>query len=918
MQVFRDTTERPASAWRWWLVLALVTAYVFAPGPYRGIFSGLPLSSKATALFTALTILAIFTGMFRPYRRIHGAWPIALLVLIGLKLFLAPALVTSGWRGTYRTAVRRADKTYSPLVTQYFLGPGPIANTFRIDPVIAFDGPGFGLSFMNENPSEGDDRLQKPPYDVVQPLIVHWMGHVYATSPRPVMMTVSAAGRLAVDVDGRRVFDARDPNGATVSVNVATGPHVIAISYVKPVGATPMATIETGEPVTIAPADPARLQKSANANRAINALGILALLMLAGAAIDAYTPVARLLMHEVWQRPDKLAAFVLASLFIFHGLTIMVPSKHLTFLLGRWDDHVAYEGSSRLIARNGLMQVYDDGHGEPYFFYPLYPYALAGAHLLVGDDFSTVYLLNYYCIAAVVLLMWALLRNHLARGSMVLVLLLGVAPVGGWCLGYYAMNAYSDNLFAPLVLLMLLVCTTAFTRRSVGLLLVTGLATAVAAAARSSLMVHVAYVPLALLLLREFGSLRRRIVGGTAFVAGFFAGIAPFTIRNWIVSHKFILLVSTIVEIPHFLFIGGEEAPVAPASLRTSTGEFVTLGDSLRSFARVYMSAPLHFTWMELRKVLFTLGYSVGPHDVHVPTYLFLFPLAFAAALWLRRVPRPMAAALLAFCASHMMAMVMAAPWTYGYKTMLPFILATMAGGAFLFRKADEAKRVSLPLAPLAVSPRVSVIVTGTGAARRAEDVRAASVADEVIVGGETGDREALLRAFREAAGDFVVVFPADERYAVAGVRRLLAFADSYAAVFGGRERERNLPGVVFSRFFAKFVSAFCGGGAELWDAHCPVWMMRRETFAALAAELCEEGDDLPIEVLARTARSGARVFQVPINLDPPASWPVSDLSFRRVGHSLRVIASVVRGRKAPAAAVAAVPAYVAPPASPS
>ena len=918
MQASYDTAERPASAWKWWLVLALVVAYVFAPGPYRGVFSGLPLSSKAAALFVTLTVLAIFTGMFRPCRRIHGAWPIALLVLIGLKLFLAPALITSGWRGTYSTATRKLNGTYGPLATQYFLGPGPIANKFRIDPIIAFEGPAFGLSFMNEWPGEGDDCLQKPPYDVVQPLIVHWVGHAYATSPRPMMMTVSAAGRLAVDVDGRRVFDARDPDGASVSVNVGTGPHVIGISYVKPVGVAPMTTIETAEPVTITPADPARLHKSANAVRAINALGILALLLLVGAAIDAYTPVARLLMHEVWQRPDKLAAFILASLFIVHGLSIMVPSKHLTFLLGRYDDHVAYEGSSRLIARNGLMQVFDDGHGVPYFFYPLYPYALAGAHLLFGDDFSVVYLLNYYCIAAVVLLMWSLLRNRLARSSIVLVLLLGVAPVGGWCLGYYALNAYSDNLFAPLVLLMLLVCTTAFARRSIGLLLVTGVATAVAAAARSSLMVHVAYVPLALLLLREFGGLRRRILGGAAFVAGFFAGISPFTMRNWIVSHKFVLLVSTIVEIPHFLFIGGEQAPVAPGSLRTGTGELVTLGDSLRLFARIYMSAPVHFTWMELRKVLFTFGYSVGPHDIHLPMYLFLFPLAFAAALWLRRIPRPMAAALLAFCASHMMAMVMAAPWTYGYKTILPFILATMAGGAFLFRTVDESKRVSLPLAPLAVAPRVSVIVAGAGAARRAEEVRAAGVADEVITGGGIGDRETLVRGFRETTGDLVIVFPADEGYAVADIHRLLAFADSYAAVFGGRENDRQLPGSYLRHVLAILVGVFCGSHARLWDAFCPMWMMRRETFAAIAADLREGGDDLALEVLARTVRSGASVLQVPINVEPATSGPSRDPSFRRLGHSLGVIAYVVRGRKTQSPAVAAVPAYAAPPASQS
>ncbi|MGH9173534.1 MAG: hypothetical protein ACRD1H_04210, partial [Vicinamibacterales bacterium] len=93
---------------------------------------------------------------------------------------------------------------------------------------------------------------------------------------------------------------------------------------------------------------------------------------------------------------------------------------------------------------------------------------------------------------------------------------------------------------------------------------------------------------------------------------------------------------------------------------------------------------------------------------------LVIWPILFAVALWFGRIPRAPRWALLTFCGSHIAAMVVGAPWTYGYKTILPFHLALLVGSAFLLPRWGVEwwrERVDVPRRLSPARPTVSVVL---------------------------------------------------------------------------------------------------------------------------------------------------------------------------------------------------------------
>src|SRR5439155_3616322 len=157
-----------------------------------------------------------------------------------------------------------------------------------------------------------------------------------------------------------------------------------------------------------------------------------------------------------------------------------------------------------------------------------------------------------------------------------------------------------------------------------------------------------------LLVERDGGSLFRRVRSATIFGGGFAAGISPFTLRNWMVSRKFVLLIASFVMLSYFLYPPEAKIP----SLMVS-GRAPTLAESLRQFADCWRQFPMRTLWTEIRKALFTLGLTqVGPAGLSVTPLFIVFPILFALALWSGRVPRSLRNAILVFGASHLIALV--------------------------------------------------------------------------------------------------------------------------------------------------------------------------------------------------------------------------------------------------------------------
>ena len=114
---------------------------------------------------------------------------------------------------------------------------------------------------------------------------------------------------------------------------------------------------------------------------------------------DAYPRMSVLALEHIWSTPTKVASCLFFAFFIIWGVHQTIPNRHGTFLEGLGDDPLAYESQARQIVRTGWLMTQPGQKGQPYYFYPLYSYVLAGAHIVLGDDHATVVMLNYFCLA---------------------------------------------------------------------------------------------------------------------------------------------------------------------------------------------------------------------------------------------------------------------------------------------------------------------------------------------------------------------------------------------------------------------------------------------------------------------------------------------------------------------------------------
>ena len=895
----------PARTWsapllRWWLCWTAALVFLCLPGSPRSPFSGLPLSSKALLLFAGLVILGFASLLFRPRRSVHAAIPIALLAAVALKLVLAPMLVPAGWRGEYHHARRAMDKTYTPFARAYFQD-GLVARPYRVDRAIDFAAVNFGLTFVNDAHPDPPDYS---PYqrDEGHPLVVRWTGHLAKPAGTPLSTTISARGVVVVRVNGREIFRAHHPRSQPLSWVTQSGSDTIQVVYAKRPGSIPAISVAPFADVTAVPATAEAIRTTTLAGHALNGLGLLTLALLGLALFQAYRPLPKFVLDDIWLEPDKIAVLAAFTLFFAWGIMHAIPRRHSTMQLGIGDDPLRYEGASREILRHGLLMLPDTGLAQPYYHYPLYSYVLAAAHVVFGDDYATILILNWLCTAFVFVLVWLILRNRLARGSIIIVLLL-LVPFAKLHLLRWAEQPFTDNLYVPAVLAVILATVYAFETRKSAWLFVVGLLTALGAATRPSMLLHLPVMAVAVLLYRDFGSFLKRVGGSLAFTFGFFAGVAPFTLRNWIVSKRFVLLVASFIMLPYFMYGPEETRPsfLIDGNVPTGTQAIMQAWDT-------FAARPLQVTWVEIRKVLFTFGITaVGPAGIDWWPWIFpIFPILFGVALYTRRVDRPVKAALLIFCASHLIAMVVGAPWTYGYKTILPFHMAAIIGAAFLLPRRNEL--ISVAAARQVREPRpskgkkISVILptyNEKDSIRQCiEDFFATGIVDEVLVINNNaapgtseevagtgaveiferrqGYGSAIQRGLREAKGDYLVVCEPDGTFMARDLHKLLAYADDFDVVYGSRTSQQFVwKGANMGMFLrwgnwavAKYLE-FLYNATSLTDVGCTMRLVRRDAAEMLLPLFRIHGSQFGPEMMILSLREGLDVVQIPVNYLP-------------------------------------------------
>ena len=663
------------------LLLALVGFFLLLilPGAQGSPFAGTPTSSVVRLALVGLLSLAAFFVVFRPSADVRAGWLVVLVGAALLKLLAANQGATHGWRATYEITDREVS---TPARFVWQLG----RHDYRVDRRLDFYGEEFGLYFVNDV-SHYVARFDLTQRDFNLPLRISWSGHFRGTS-EPVVAFVRGGGRFTVAVDGRIVFQHTNPQWESVVLPQlsAAQTFVLQVTYEKPANVVPSAsvTVMSGNRMLDPTPWPAAAIPDTRRRGAIVAtmgsvlVGALALVYV---VVAAYWPTRRLRL-ESRTGGDWLVGLGCVAVCSGFGWLAWSNARrftHATVHLFAGDDPMWYENAATEILHNGLLMPFgaSPGNGSAYYFYPLYPYVRAVTQILVGEDFAVAMLVNGFCLAALPVLLWTLGWSALRSRWLGVAGLLAL----GWFLVrhgvYYTLWGYTDVLFIFLVFVTLNLVRLAIVRPTRWLAFWAGVVAALTTACRPSFMTFVPLLFLLVLCLPAIGALPSRRRLATFLVIGWLVGLAPFAARNYVMAGKFVLLVESWIQIPYFLV--PPEIP-NPVGLRAGLPP-PTLGESVSWAWSIIREHPSRSLVIELRKIAFTLGFT----NLGMPGQSFyqqfhiefvLLTIGFIVAMARRLLPVATAVTLGCFAMSHVGAMVLAAPWTYGYKSILPLHLA--------------------------------------------------------------------------------------------------------------------------------------------------------------------------------------------------------------------------------------------------
>lgn len=662
-------------------VAGLLAALVVAPGAWDALAGGTEYSTVSAALLLAAAVAAASLAVAAPQRRASWLPACVLGGLLVVKIAVGAVDVPRGWLGEYTMATPSPAKVGS---FRWRLGSHPN----RIDRELIFRGVSFDFQFLNDFHRYNGPSFA-PPRATSQALRMTWTGWLESPDGANLALFAQSAGLLEVSVDGRAWATAGTAQAhRPPEMTVGPGRHLLTLTYHKPAGVAPAVFARVVLNGHIAPITPwptprsfARLPLAALSD-AVVFLGLAVLLWQFGGAWRG----AR--VRGGAGRGGALIALVAVLVLAALAAQRAGGFAHATYELRPGDDHLAYEGLARNILEEGLLMPEGraPGDGTPFFFYPLYSYALAGAHVLLGDGYAVVVLLNGAAAASLPVLFWLLGWRKLSAMAQ----LTGQVLLGAFILRHnapYFESPLTDNLFIPLVFVSLVVAARSLESLRVTDAFASGCTIAACATARPSFFLFMAPYSLVVLLAKGTAGTAKRLGSIAATAAGYAAALSPVVARNWIMAGQPVAMVTLSHAIPLSLI-----PPEAPGEAVVPPGVIPDWSTSLRLASAIILADPWGVAWLELRKILFTLGFTnLGPGNDRL---IWEFPLLFAAgvaALLARRLPKSTAAVVVAFVASHLAAITIAYPWTYGYKTILPVHLVFLFCAMYLLPARDGA-----------------------------------------------------------------------------------------------------------------------------------------------------------------------------------------------------------------------------------
>jgi hypothetical protein len=664
------------------IAAALAALLVSAPGAIASQVGGTPLDVVSyVALGLACCIGA--AAVFFPPRRAPGLW----LPLTLLKVLVGREDVAAGWRAVYRYA----DTTGAMHDARFFwrLASRP----YRVEPVIGLSDVRSDLHFFNDVDLYGYPPYDGTPRETKFLLEVTWTGYVDVQDKVSAVWLVTAMGSVSVTTPaGTQVLD--QPKGARVDVALGPGLQALSLTYTKPAAQPPFIKAlivdgATGRVLPVRTSPEAVRPWAAPATSAIVWVG----LALLGGAFG--TALARTGTTAAAASLVTRAAGLAATVFLVGWGTVLATATYgSTSFFGAGGDPLYYGSSARDILHGGPLMLHGAplGQASPFYFYPMYPYVLALGHVLVGESVSAIYLVNGFLVAMLPALFLALgwFQLRALAGVVAFASLTAFLWVYGSIVITFEQPAFTDIAYMTLVFMALVAFARACATPTRIRLVVAGVLIAFGAATRPSLMTLVYLAPFGLAGALGVRSPKRWLVASAWLAAGVALGLLPFTLRNGIAAGRFVVLVNSWIQIPYFLI---------PPEIPEKPGGMPGLLEALGMAWVIFLEYPVRTIVVEVRKVLYTLGVTaVGPPGMLQGHALAVLPVLFGAAVAARRLSGPTAIAVVTFAVSHLLAMVVAAPWTFHYKSILPLHAAFLFGAAFLLDR--PAGRAVAPVTP--------------------------------------------------------------------------------------------------------------------------------------------------------------------------------------------------------------------------
>lgn len=660
----RERVRRYASVVAW-------VAFFVVPRSSSGLVDGLPLGPIEAAALLAVGWV-FFAGT-----RLSGAR----LVVAALGVSLLVSVAVPDRRGLTAKYYASTDTTRAFERSTEYRG----RDFTRIDGAIDFEQGHreFPLAFFNDigrfnfyRPNE----LRRESLGFAVTWDAHWLVDTEG-EPRELYLDAPSAA-AQVTLDGASVLSVTPLDAPrTAIVKPSKGWHELHLRFTSPYGSP--RRVSVGEvaggtrvrfgtrEVFTTRSEPWRLRASALVRGLLIALDLVVLAWLAALLVMTGVDRARSMMKapSMWAPGRQWLAW-LSLVGLGEALVFATPwaSRMMTLVGG--DDTLTYEYYARQIQLDSFLLAKDGG--EPFFYQVLYPYVLAGVHVMFGESMFGPMLVQRLLL---ILLVWAVLRIAVRLGGSEM-WWSGLACGAAFAYGLMApvsAKLLNESLFVPLLVAWTAATMSVSMSPTILAAIGTGLLGGVVALTRSTTLLAWA-VALPICWWSWKAVPRRGLLIATLLVCSC-AVMSLIAARNWIVVHELILMPG---ELPVTLYGGNEPPPgtVLDVERHRALHDQLGLHPFTRQVIEYALTAPAQFLRNLMRKALFALGYF----DLYAPGWgysigLLMISVASLAgvALTVRHPASPLWIALLPalIALTQYVAVVMVYP--KGMRLILPF-----------------------------------------------------------------------------------------------------------------------------------------------------------------------------------------------------------------------------------------------------